>query len=114
MPGIPADWVVDDIRARGFATRWTLGPSGDPNAACGPVPATPATASSLVLAFPDRTDVREIGIEAGLPEGDPQITSRWRPRTLELRWSDGQVRRCSSRRVRACSASTSNRARSST
>ena len=87
-PDIPAAWVVDGVRARGFATRWTLGPPGDPGAACGT--ARSATASSLVVTLPGPTDVREIGIEAGLPAGDPQIEARWRPRTLELRWSNGR------------------------
>jgi hypothetical protein len=88
LPGYPAAWAVDDVRGRGFATRWTSA-SSDPKAACtSPTPA-PATASSLVLTFRQPTDVREIGIEAGLPADDPQLGARWRPQTLELRWSTG-------------------------
>jgi hypothetical protein len=89
LPGHPASWAVDDVRGRGFATRWTAPSPGDPNSACAnPAPAS-ATASSLVLTFPAPTNVREIGIEAGLPADDRDRTARWRPRALELHWSDG-------------------------
>ena len=90
LPGHPAAWAVDDVRGRGFATRWTSGSSGDPNSACSGTAATPATASSLNLTFPRATNVREIGIEAGLPAGDPDIANRWRPQTLELHWPGGK------------------------
>ena len=86
FPGIPAAWAVDDVRGRGFATRWTLGGNGDPVATCPKTTPPQATASLLQLNFPKMTNVREIGIEAGLPEGDPQIAARWRPRTLALYW----------------------------
>jgi hypothetical protein len=88
LPGYPASWGVDDVRGRGFATRWTSGSSGDPRTAC--AGAASATASTLLLTLPQPTDVREIGIEAGLPAGDPQLAARWRPQTLELRWNNGK------------------------
>jgi hypothetical protein len=90
LPGHPASWAVDDVRGRGFATRWTSGSSGDPNSACSAAAPAPATASSLNLTFPRATNVREIGIEAGLPAGDPDIANRWRPQTLELHWPGGK------------------------
>ena len=90
FPGLPAAWAVDDVRGRGFATRWTLGGNGDPNSACAGPPPPQAAASSLVLTFPKMTNVREIGIEAGLPDGDPQIAARWRPQTLALYWPGGK------------------------
>jgi len=89
LPGHPAEWAVDDVRGRGFATRWTSGSSGDPKAACASATPAPATASSLALTFRQPTNVREIGIEAGLPADDPQLAARWRPQTLELHWSNG-------------------------
>jgi hypothetical protein len=89
LPGHPAEWAVDDVRGRGFATRWTSGSSGDPKAACATATPAPATASSLALTFRQPTNVREIGIEAGLPPDDPQLAARWRPETLELHWSNG-------------------------
>jgi hypothetical protein len=88
LPGYPAAWAVDDVRGRGFATRWTSGSSGDSKTAC--AGGASGTASSLLLTLPQPMDVREIGIEAGLPAGDPQIAARWRPQTLELRWSNGR------------------------
>jgi hypothetical protein len=87
FPDIPAAWVVDDIRGRGFATRWVAASPNPSAPAC--KGAASGTFSSLALTFPQPTDVREIGIEAGLPAGDPQIGARWRPKTLELRWSNG-------------------------
>ncbi len=89
LPGHPAAWVVDDVRGRGFATRWTSGSSGDPTSACSPSAPPPATASWLVLRLPRPTDVREIGIEAGLPPDDPALAARWRPQALELHWPSG-------------------------
>jgi hypothetical protein len=89
LPGHPAEWAVDDVRGRGFTTRWTSGSSGDPAAACVSATPAPATASSLELTLPRPTDVREIGFEAGLPPDDPQLAARWRPQTLELHWSTG-------------------------
>lgn len=89
LPGHPAEWAVDDVRGRGFATRWTSGSSGDPAAACASATPAPATASSLELTLPRPTDVREIGVEAGLPADDPQLAARWRPQTIELHWSTG-------------------------
>jgi hypothetical protein len=90
FPGLQAAWAVDDVRGRGFATRWTLAGNGDPNSACANPAPPPATASALVLTFPKMTNVREIGIEAGLPADDPQVAARWRPRTLALYWPGGQ------------------------
>ncbi|HEX5811827.1 MAG TPA: hypothetical protein VFY38_07000, partial [Pseudonocardia sp.] len=90
FPGLPAAWAVDDVRGRGFATRWTLGGNGNPNSACAAPPPPQAAASSLVLTFPRMTNVREIGIEAGLPDGDPQIAARWRPQALALYWPGGK------------------------
>jgi len=96
----PAAWAVDNVRGRGWATRWTGATAGDPDTACSSVPGTaaggapaPATASSLVLTFPAPTDVREIGIEAGLPADDDTRTTRWRPRTVELHWNGGRCQR---------------------
>ena len=87
LPGIPARWAVDDVRGRGYATRWTAGGNGDANKPCADAP--PTTADALVLTFREPTDVREIGVEAGLPAGDKQIGARWRPQTLRLLWSNG-------------------------
>ena len=67
LPGHPAEWAVDDVRGRGFATRWISGSSGDPKVACASATPAPATASSPALTFRQPTNVREIGIEAGLP-----------------------------------------------
>jgi hypothetical protein len=43
----------------------------------------------LVLTFPGPTNVREIGIEAGLAKDDKLRTTRYRPRMLRLDWAGG-------------------------
>lgn len=93
-----APWAVDGQRDRGWTTRWTASGNGNPDAACpsgaakaGSTPAS-ATANALVLTLPAPTDIREIGIEAG-PTADDERSGRWQPKTLELRWSDGQCQR---------------------
>ncbi|HVN10677.1 MAG TPA: hypothetical protein VMT69_01195 [Kineosporiaceae bacterium] len=97
LSGHTAPWAVDDQRDRGWTTRWTAPDAGTPSAACASTPGAgtarfSATANVLVLRFPSATDVREIGIEAGLPGGDERGT-RWQPKTLELRWDGGGCQR---------------------
>jgi hypothetical protein len=91
LAGRSAGWAVDNIRERGWATRWTAPTAGDPKAACrtGSATAAGATANTLILKFQVPTDIREIGIEAGLVAAADR-TNRWQPRTLELHWSDGR------------------------
>ena len=85
---------------------------GGPADACATTP-PPAVASRLVLAFPGPTNVREIGVEAGLAEGDDQRAGRYRPRTLRLRLGRRRVPDASgSTTGPGCSASASGRARS--
>ncbi len=104
LSGHTAAWAVDDQRDRGWTTRWTASDAGNPNAACTSAPGTagaPAagasapsstTANTLTLTFPAATDIREIGIEAGLPRDDER-NNRWQPKTLELRWDGGACQR---------------------
>jgi len=84
----PPAWAVDDVRGRAWTTSWVGGPA-DVADACAASPA-PAVASRLVLTFPAPTNVREIGVEAGLADGDDQRGARYRPRTLRLDWAGGE------------------------
>ena len=110
-----AAWAVDDQRDRGWTTRWTASDAGNPGAACtsnqgaGTAPSFSATANTLVLKFPSATDVREIGIEAGLP-GNDERTTRWQPKTLELRWSAAAASASTWPTCPTCNASASTRA----
>ena len=85
----PPEWAVDDYRGRAWTTNWTLAeaPAG-PVDACAGDPA-PAVGNVLVLSFPGATNIREIGIEAGLAKDDKLRTTRYRPRMLRLDWAGG-------------------------
>ena len=88
-PDPTADWAVDRVRARGWSTQWVATTAGDDNTACrSGAGAAAATSTSLAVAFPSALDVREIGFEAGLVQ-PAERTDRWQPRTLELRWKNG-------------------------
>ena len=96
-PDPTAAFAVDQVRARGWSTRWTATSSGVPESACRSVSAAPSgpasapngtTATSLVIDFPGAVDVREIGFEAGLVKPEER-NDRWQPKTLELRWPNG-------------------------
>lgn len=92
QPDPTASWAVDDVRERGWSTQWTATTAGDPDAACQSASGdgnTGITATSLAIAFPNPIDVREIGIEAGLVKPNER-NDRWQPKTLELRWKNGE------------------------
>lgn len=78
--------AVDDVRALGWSPLWpAAGADVDPETVCR---AEQALGPSITLTFPASIDVREIGIESGLPAGDVQRPARWRPRVVRLDWSD--------------------------
>ena len=93
--GRTAAWAVDNVRDRGWATQWTAPTAGEPEAACASGPGsagaqtTSATANTLVLSLKTAANIREIGFDAGLAAPDERA-DRWQPKTLELRWSDGE------------------------
>ena len=84
----PPEWAVDDYRDRAWTTNWLLAEPAGPQDACDGKP-EPAVGQVLVLSFPGGTNVREIGVEAGLAEDDDLRTTRYRPRTLRLEWEGG-------------------------
>jgi hypothetical protein len=84
----PADWAVDDVRGRAWTATWTAAEPAGPEDACAGEPAS-AVGQVLVVEFPGPTNVREIGVEAGLMKDDDLRTTRYRPRTLRLDWAGG-------------------------
>jgi hypothetical protein len=84
----PPVWAVDDIRGRAWTTNWLLAETAGPEDACVGEPER-AVGQVLVVTFPGPTNVREIGVEAGLAKEDPLRTTRYRPRTLRLDWAGG-------------------------
>jgi ribosomal protein L40E len=84
----PPEWAVDDIQGRGWTTQWVgVSPAGPDDACAGEV--RPAVSQKLTLKLASPASVREIGVEGGLPEKDPQRVARYRPRTLQLQWEGG-------------------------
>ena len=84
----PADWAVDDYRARGWTTQWIGTAPAGPDDACAGQP-QPVVSQTLTVTFPAAVDVREIGVEAGLASDDKQRDTRYRPRVLRLDWQGG-------------------------
>jgi hypothetical protein len=81
--------AVDDVRALGWSPPWPLADGGSAVAATACSAAAAAAGPALTLTLPGPTDVREIGIDAGLPAKDPQQPQRWRPKVLRLAWAGG-------------------------
>lgn len=78
--------AVDDVRALGWSPRWPGTTTEiDPDAVCA---GTAVVGPSLMVTFAE-ANVREIGVEAGLPEGDGQRGQRWRPEVIRLDWVGG-------------------------
>lgn len=79
--------AVDNVRALGWSPRWPGTTTRiDPDAVCA---STSAVGPSLMVTFAEEADVREIGVEAGLPDGDGQRVHRWRPEVIRLDWVGG-------------------------
>ncbi len=87
-----ASYLVDGIRDRGWSTDWTLG------SAAGGVPCGMLTppGPTVTVHFPRAMRIREVGVEAGLAAIDRYRSAQYRPRTIELHWSNNQ---CTSRQL---------------
>lgn len=87
--------LVDNRANTAWATAWSANSAADPTVReCQP-PASPVPAGApgtVILLTPDPIAVREIEVAAGLPADDPRRQREWRPRTLQLAFSDGQCR----------------------
>jgi ribosomal protein L40E len=75
-------FATDRDEGSAWATAWT---AGDGPVACG----AGHGAEGLVLALGEVVDLRAVEVLAGLPAGDPLRQGQVRPRTVELRFSDG-------------------------
>ncbi len=93
IQNFPASAAVDTVADTAWGTAWTaITPA--PSGCLGPaaVPAAGSTGSlQLVLDAP--VTVRAVSIAAGLGATDPLRTHEWRPKTLQLAFSDGRCQR---------------------
>jgi hypothetical protein len=81
--------ALDGAPDTAWAAGWQLDPGAPPPPPCAPAPGTGGADAALVLTLPEPTDLSKLGIQAGLPEGDADRPTQWRPRALELRYDDG-------------------------
>lgn len=85
LPEYAAANAVDGVNSTAWAAQWV-----DPTVPAGRCGLTPTTAA-LLLQWPEPpADLRRIELVAGLPDGDR--LSQWRPKLIELRFSDGTCR----------------------
>ncbi len=90
VPGYPVEYVVDR-QETAWATAWKA--PGTAGACVPPGVAAPAgSMGTLLLVLSAPTKVRALEIAAGLPESDQRRPHQYRPKTLELTFSDGTCR----------------------
>lgn len=90
VPGYPVEYVVDR-QETAWATTWR--PPGTAGSCVPPGVAAPAgSMGTLLLVLSAPTTVRALEIAAGLPESDQRRPHQYRPKTLELTFSDGTCR----------------------
>lgn len=92
FPDFPASLVVDQLANTAWVSTWTAPIDQTSPANCLPPSAT-ATATdqgTILLLLPASTDIRAIIISAGLAEQDPSRPHQWRPKMLQLTFTDGQ------------------------
>ncbi len=88
VPGYPAKAAIDGRSDTAWATRFS-GPTKVPGTACTAV----ADTTGLLLTTSGDHTVRAVKIHAGFPDKNTKL--RWRPKTLELWFPDGQCQRVS-------------------
>ncbi len=92
----PAGNLVDNLSDTAWATTFTVDNlAAAANAACVAPSATspPGVPASAVLIPTSPVTLRSISVAAGLPEGDQRRLRQWRPKTLQLGFSDGSCQR---------------------
>ena len=89
----PAAFATDGQPSRAWAVGWRGGGRRAPEGACGQV-RSPA-AGSLVVSLAQASRVDRVTIQPGLQRDNPNWSKQARPRTVELRFSDGTCQRIS-------------------
>ena len=95
VPDFPAPNLVDNFANTAWAAQWTASTASNPalRTCLSPTSPSPAGLPGSVLVLLDQpATVRQLSVAAGLSEKDPQRPRQWRPKTLQLAFSDGQCR----------------------
>lgn len=85
--------VLDNLSDTAWATAWSAQSQLDAAAAPCVSPSTPSAAGSpgSILIVPENSlTVREISVAAGLSKDDSRRMLQWRPRVIQLAFSDGR------------------------
>jgi hypothetical protein len=85
--------VLDNLSDTAWATAWSAQSQLNPAAAPCVPPSTPSAAGSpgsVLLVPANSLTVREISVAAGLSKDDSRRMLQWRPRTVQLAFSDGR------------------------
>jgi hypothetical protein len=93
-----AQHALDNLSDTAWTTTWTQASQLNPaNAPC-VSPSTPSAAGapgSIVIIPSGPTTIREIAVAAGLSKGDARRLQEWRPKTVQLTFSDGSCQQIS-------------------
>jgi predicted RNA-binding Zn-ribbon protein involved in translation (DUF1610 family) len=95
-PEFPAGNLVDNLSDTAWATAFTVENLAAAGAVTCVAPAAQSpqgVPASAVLISPEPVTVRSISVVAGLPESDQRRLWQWRPKTLQLGFSDGTCQR---------------------
>ena len=81
--------VLDNLSDTAWTVIWSQGLNQQPSSVgCDSPPL--AGASSILLVPSGSVTVKKISVAAGLPEGDSRRMLQWRPKTIQLSFSNGQ------------------------
>ena len=81
--------LVDNLSDTAWTTNWTAELNQPPAEVSCETPA-PEGASSVLLVPPGSVTLKKISVAAGLPESDSRRMLQWRPKTIQLSYSDGR------------------------
>ena len=91
-----APLLLDNFANTGWTVPWTATPAPDPLLATCRDPADPTMLGmppSVVIALPQAVTLNQVAVAAGLPKDDSRRAEQYRPKTLQLAFTDGTCQR---------------------